>query len=138
MVHNVDVLSTIDLARMADVHAASGSLATLAVQDRQTSRYLLFDQNLQLCGRRTGLDGPVEMVRPSREVHALAFSGIHIVSPRLLPKLTEDGAFSIITSYLRLAGKGEQLSAFRADQYYWRDLGRPDDLKQAAQDLKNM
>lgn len=138
LVHNVDVLSTIDLERMAEMHTASGALATLAVRDRQTSRYLLFDQDLQLCGRRAGLDGPVEMVRSSREVHALAFSGIHIVSPRLLPKLTEDGAFSIITSYLRLAGKGEAISAFRDDEYYWRDLGRPDDLKQAAQDLRNM
>jgi NDP-sugar pyrophosphorylase family protein len=138
LIHNVDVLSTIDFARMAEVHRASGTLATMAVQGRPTSRYLLFDQNLQLCGRRAGLDGPVEMVRPSREVHALAFSGIHIVSPRLLPKLAEEGVFSIITSYLRLAGKGEQIAAFRADEYYWRDLGRLDDMKQAAQDLKNL
>jgi mannose-1-phosphate guanylyltransferase len=138
VVHNVDVLSTIDLARMAEVHTASGALATLAVRDRQTSRYLLFDHDLHLCGRRAGSDGPVEMVRPSREVHALAFSGIHIVSPRLLPMLNEEGPFSIITSYLRLAGKGESISAFQADEYYWRDMGRLDDLKQAAHDLENM
>jgi NDP-sugar pyrophosphorylase family protein len=50
--------------------------------------------------------------------------------------LIEDGAFSIITSYLRLAAQGEKILAFRADEYYWRDLGRPEDLSQAAQDLK--
>jgi NDP-sugar pyrophosphorylase family protein len=136
LVHNVDVISTIDLARMAQVHTTNKALATLAVQNRETSRYLLFDEHLHLCGRRTGRDAPFEMVRPSRQVEPLAFSGIHIVSPRLFKMLTEDGAFSIITSYLRLAGQGETILGFRADEYYWRDLGRPDDLKQAAQDLK--
>jgi NDP-sugar pyrophosphorylase family protein len=49
--------------------------------------------------------------------------------------LTEEGIFSIIPSYLRLAAQGEKILAFRADQYYWRDLGRPSDLAQAALDL---
>jgi NDP-sugar pyrophosphorylase family protein len=136
LVHNVDVISTIDLARMAQVHTTNKALATLAVQDRETSRYLLFDERLHLCGRRVGRDAPLEMVRPSRHVQSLAFTGIHIVSPRLFKKLTEQGVFSVITSYLRLAGQGETIHGFRADEYYWRDLGRPDDLKQAAQDLK--
>jgi NDP-sugar pyrophosphorylase family protein len=65
----------------------------------------------------------------------LAFSGIHVISPRLLPMLTEEGVFSIIDSYLRLAAQGEKILAFRADEYYWRDLGRPSDLSQATLDL---
>jgi NDP-sugar pyrophosphorylase family protein len=136
LVHNVDVLSTIDVARMAEVHDANKALATLAVKDRKTSRYLLFDEHMHLCGRRIGPDATAEIVRPSRQVQPLAFAGIHIVSPRLLTKLTEDGAFSIIKSYLRLAGAGETIFGFRADAYYWRDVGRPDDLNQATKDLK--
>jgi NDP-sugar pyrophosphorylase family protein len=136
LVHNVDVLSTIDLARMAEVHTANKALATLAVQERKTSRYLLFDEHMQLCGRRIGGVATAEIVRPSRHVHPLAFAGIHIISPRLLTKLTESGAFSIIVSYLRLAGEGETIFAFRADAYAWQDLGQPEDLKQAAKDLK--
>jgi NDP-sugar pyrophosphorylase family protein len=50
---------------------------------------------------------------------------------------TEEGAFSIITSYLRLAAQGENILAFRADEYYWRDLGRPENLEQAEKDFKN-
>jgi NDP-sugar pyrophosphorylase family protein len=50
--------------------------------------------------------------------------------------LTEEGIFSIIPSYLRLAAQGERILAFRADNYYWRDLGRPADLAQAAHDLQ--
>jgi len=136
LVHNVDVLSTIDLGRMAEVHLANKALATLAVQDRKTSRYLLFDEHMALCGRRIGDDATADLVRPSRHVKPLAFSGVHVISPRLLAKLTEDGAFSIITSYLRLAGAGETINGFRADEYYWRDLGRPEDLERAAQELK--
>jgi NDP-sugar pyrophosphorylase family protein len=50
--------------------------------------------------------------------------------------MPEEGAFSIITSYLHLAARGETILAFRGDEYYWRDLGRADDLRQAAQDLE--
>ena len=133
ILHNVDVLSSIDLQRMVQFHMETQALATLAVQDRPTSRYLLFDEQQQLCGRRSGVD---ELVRPSRDVQALAFSGIHVISPRLLTLMTEAGAFSIIETYLRLAAAGEEIRALRADEYYWRDLGKPESVAQAAEDMK--
>ena len=177
ILHNVDVISTIDLRRMVRFHTENQALATLAMQNRETSRYLLFNEQLQLRGRRssgTAIPGcapqivatqnpsasaspsaaPVGLARegtasavpksvknsgalaPEVLLQALAFSGIHVISPRILPMLTEDGVFSIITSYLRLAAEGENILAFPADEYYWRDLGRPDDATQAAQDLK--
>ena len=136
IVHNVDVLSTIDLTRMVEFHKGQQALATLAVQARQTSRYLLFDSGMQLCGRRAGLDGKSELVRAAAGAEAFAFSGIHVISPRILQMLSEDGAFSIITSYLRLAGDGQRICAFRADEYYWRDLGNPQNVAQAEEDLK--
>ncbi len=134
ILHNVDVISTIDFQRMVQFHAENQALATLAVQNRETARYLLFDEQLKLCGRRHGQE--TEFVRSSKQVQALAFSGIHVISPRLFAMMIEEGVFSIITSYLRLAAQGENILAFRADEYYWRDLGRPDDVVQAAQDLK--
>ncbi len=145
LLHNVDVISNIDLARMLRFHNDNHALATLAVQDRETSRYLLFDEHLQLCGRRAGPSSgqgshqKSELVRsspPPSQLQALAFSGIHVISPRLLPRITEEGVFSIIPSYLRLAAQGEKILAFRADECYWRDLGRPADLAQAAHDLQ--
>jgi len=135
ILHNVDVISTIDLRRMAQFHTENHALATLAVQERETSRYLLFDKQLQLCGRRSGHDQKTELVRSSQPAQALAFSGIHIISPRLFAMMIEEGVFSIITSYLRLAALGEKILAFRADEYYWRDLGRPENVLQAAQDV---
>ncbi|MFY9531155.1 MAG: nucleotidyltransferase family protein [Candidatus Acidiferrales bacterium] len=136
ILHNVDVISTIDLRRMVQVHTESQALATLAVQDRETSRFLLFDEQLQLCGRRSGRDQKTEFVRSSQQVQALAFCGIHVISPRLFAMMMEEGAFSIINSYLQLAARGNKILAFRADEYYWRDLGRLDNVMQAAQDLK--
>lgn len=130
ILHNVDVISTIDLDRMAQFHREKHALATLAVQSRKTSRFLIFDQQLQLCGRRTGSDRP-EMFRHCTGGQELAFSGIHVVSPRLLTMMEEEGAFSIISAYLRLAAQGERIFAFRADEYNWRDLGRLEDVKAA-------
>jgi len=137
LLHNVDVISTIDLARMMRFHTEQNALATLAVQDRETSRYLLFDEGGELCGRRAGRDGKAELVRPARETQALAFSGIHVISPRIFSKMQEEGAFSIIPAYLRLAAEGERVAAFRTDKYYWRDLGRPENVAQAAEDLRD-
>jgi mannose-1-phosphate guanylyltransferase len=136
--HNVDVVSTIDFQCLLKFHNENRALATLAVQERESSRYLLFDEQGELCGRRIGRDQEPELVRSTPNLQALAFSGIHMISPRLLTKMTEEGVFSIIATYLRLAGQGEKILAFRADDYYWRDLGKLDDLRQAEQDLANL
>ena len=174
LLHNVDVISNIDLHAMLQFHTENQALATLAVQSRETSRPLLFDDHHQLRGRRAGgtatpgcalqttaTQYPSAKAAPSAETtnnchserseesafsespaghpqpyQVLAFSGIHIISPRLFPMLTEEGIFSIIPSYLRLAAQGQKIFAFRADHYYWRDLGRPSDLAQATHDLR--
>jgi NDP-sugar pyrophosphorylase family protein len=162
ILHNVDVISTIDLRRMAEFHNEKQALATLAVQHRKSSRQLLFDRDLHLCGRRASPDQAPELVRsnPLKTLRegtasavpksvespgalasdvrwqAFAFSGIHVISPRLLHLMEEQGVFSIIDVFLRLAARGEKILAFPADDAYWRDLGKPADLAQAAKDLK--
>lgn len=143
VLHNVDVLSNIDLHAMLHFHTERQALATLAVQSRPSSRQLLFNHQLQLSGRQ--IEGhsplatshsPLPPSQKSSPLLPLGFSGIHVLSPRLLPLLTESTpVFSIIDSYLRLAAQGEKIQAFRHDTSYWRDLGKPADLAQAAQDL---
>lgn len=135
VLHNVDVISDIDLGLMARVHAENHALATLAVQERETSRYLLFDESNHLCGRRAGRNGASELVRDVQPTQALAFSGVHVISPRLLGMISEEGAFSIITTYLRLASEGVNIAAFRADEYSWMDLGKPENVAVAAQNM---
>lgn len=136
VLHNVDVISNIDLQRMVEGHKKNKALATLAVQQRKTSRYLLFNEQAQLCGRRLVKKDKTEIVRPAQHLSELAFTGIHVISPRIFPLLKEDSIFSIIPAYLRLAAQGENIQAFRADEYYWRDLGKPENILQAEQDMK--
>lgn len=135
LVHNVDVLSAIDLGRMVEFHREQKALATLAVQERASSRQLLFDAQGQLCGRRAGSNLAAEIVRSAPQFQPLAFAGIHVLSPRIFQKLTEEGVFPIVPAYLRLAAGGESIRAFRADGVYWRDLGRPEHLLEAAEDI---
>jgi len=138
LLHNVDVISTIDFTKMLQAHRESQALATLAVHKRESSRQLLFNDEMRLCGRRAGRDKEPEIVCRAEHLEPLAFTGIHMISPRLLGLMKEDGIFSIIDCYLRLAAAGEKIAAFRADEYYWRDLGRLQDLQQAASDFDSV
>ena len=136
LVHNVDVLSTIDFDRLVEYHRQNDALATLAVKRRKTSRYLLFDDGLKLCGRRSEAAGVPELVCPAGPLQELAFCGIHVIAHRFLSLMSEQGAFSIISCYLRLAAQGEKILGFPADEYYWRDLGKPENIVEAERDLK--
>jgi NDP-sugar pyrophosphorylase family protein len=128
-------LSTIDLGAMVRAHRKSGALATLAVMERETSRYLLFDEDCQLVGRRKGEDGEPEWVGPEKDVTALAFCGIHVIAPGIFRELNQAGPFSIIDAYLELARRGERVMALRADGAQWRDLGRPESVAKAAEEI---
>ena len=143
--HNVDILTNIDLAAMLQFHRKHNAIATLATQQRKTSRPLVFDLHGQLQGRANSETPPRSPLATrhsplppgeAKNEFVAAFSGIHVISPRLLPLLTETGVFSIIDAYIRLASQGHKILSFPADQYYWRDLGRPADLTQAAADLE--
>jgi NDP-sugar pyrophosphorylase family protein len=136
IVHNVDVISTVDLERMARFHHDRQALATLAVQRRESSRSLEFDEQMRLCGRRLGHALADAMARPKDRVQDMAFSGIHIVSPRLFGMMSEEGAFSIISAYLRLAAGGQKILGFEDSDAYWRDLGTPESVTRAAEEQK--
>ncbi len=139
--HNVDVLSGIDLGAMRKAHQKQNAFATLAVQSSASSRPLLFDQEMQFKGRPGGVYAAEaaslrSSAASSPDFSQLAFCGVHVISPRLIPLLSEKGSFSIISAYARLAEEGKRIQGFRADQYYWRDLGRAADLEQASLDLR--
>ena len=75
------------------------------------------------------------MARSCAAPQRLAFSGIHIISPRLLTMMTAEGPFPIIDFYLGLSRRGEKIAAFVDDDSYWRDLGRPEDLAKAGEEI---
>ena len=134
LVHNVDVLCELDLRSMYDKHLASkDALATLAVNRRPSTRYLLFDDD-GLCGRIDRRVGArAELHAPCEEVHEYAFAGIHVITPVLLDRIVEQGAFSIIDVYLRLTREGERITHYDIGNAVWLEIGNPERLEAARQ-----
>lgn len=137
LVVNVDIISSIDLAQMYENHCAHNALATLAVSTRKTSRYLLFDEEQQLCGWENCITHEHIFSRPKdcRCLHQQAFSGMQILSPQIFDCITERGAFSIIDMYVRLA-KTQTIHAFDHTNDFWIDVGKFDTLQEIIQKLK--
>jgi NDP-sugar pyrophosphorylase family protein len=131
IVHNVDILSDLDLRAIYKEHIKSGALATLAVKQRDTSRYFLFDEAITLKGWENRSTG--EKIIPGGDEASLlpmAFSGIHVISPKIFPLITETGVFSIVDTYLRLCNK-ELIKGYRHDGGLWIDAGKPEGLDMA-------
>jgi len=130
-VHNVDVYSEADLGELYRFHVGRAALATLAVRSRESGRHFLFDREGRLCGWESSSESRAVWARsPAQGAERLAFDGIHVVSPRLFDRLSETGAFSITSAYLRLAGEGENILACRTDEHFWSDIGRPAKLEE--------
>lgn len=130
LVHNVDVISSIDLNDFADHHQKSGSIASLAVRNRNTSRYFLFNGFDVLCGWKNVSTGKQIITNQASSIHPFAFSGIHIISPEIFSKIDKSGRFSIVDEYLRLS-VNHKISAYLHDNTQWMDLGKVENLKQA-------
>lgn len=129
LIYNVDVISNLDLNVLLKYHQEQKALATLVVRSRETSRYLMFDKNLQLAGWKNFSNGETRISRPESfaDAHPLAFSGIHLIQPELLEMITEEGKFPIMDLYLRLA-KDQSIKAFIDQSDLWMDLGKPEEL----------
>jgi NDP-sugar pyrophosphorylase family protein len=129
LIYNVDVISNLDLNEFLHYHLEQKSLATLVVRNRQTSRYLMFDQNLQLAGWKNFSNGETRVSREDlfTTPKPLAFSGIHLIEPELLELIDEEGKFPIMDLYLRLAKK-YPIKGFIDYSDLWMDLGKPEQL----------
>lgn len=117
LVHNVDILSDIDLCEVERQHREQENLVTLCVSRRQTKRMLAFDESGLLLGRA---------------VEGLAFSGISVVSPELFALLPEaDHPYPVIDEYIRLSREGYRIGSFVHPADHWLDVGKPETLKLA-------
>ncbi len=136
LLYNVDVVSNIDLQKMLAHHQQNKAIATLAIRQRDTSRYLLFDKNKHLVGWRNKLTGDeIHLGAHKGEFREFAFSGIHIISPKMLPLLGEIRKHSLTPFYLDIA-KENTIAAYAHNDDYWFDCGKPETLAQAAKYLK--
>jgi len=131
VVMNVDVLTKLDLGKMIDAHRQSGALATLAVMQRPSSRQLLFDEELVLCGWENVQTRQQRLSRNSDIMEQRAFSGVQVLSAALLQSIHQQGKFSIIDVYLE-AAKTQVIKGFDHSGNVFLDVGKPESLEQAA------
>jgi len=126
-VYNVDIISTINLHDLYAWHIKNNALATLAVKDRKTSRYLLFDEHMQLSAWVNRATKATIITRNCTSYIPRAFSGIQIIDPKIFPLIQEDGAFSITDLYLRLS-ENHCIVAYNHTNDFWLDVGKFDEI----------
>ena len=134
LVHNVDVFTNVDLKKLYDNHLKNNSLSTLAVGERQTQRYFLFDENNYLRGWTnisTNEFKPVGLQNADR-YKKLAFAGIQIFSPKVFQLLEQvkETKFSLTDFYIQNANH-KCFKAYITPNFQMLDAGKMDSLKQA-------
>ena len=130
LLYNVDVISNSNLKKLFDFHNQANSIATLVVRKRESSRYLLFNENNILCGWENVRTGEKKNSDNSRPHHSYAFSGIHVIDPKIFSLMPNDDIFSMIDLYLKIMDKNK-ISAFYDEDSLWIDAGKPKGLKLA-------
>lgn len=138
LLYNVDILSSIDLNAVIAEHRKTGTLATLVVRDRETTRYLKIDANNRLVGWVNKKTGETRISRPEEfgSAREVAFSGIHVISPEFLDLLPGEDRFSILDVYLELA-KTKDIKVFWDESDMWMDVGKPEQLEEARNIFRN-
>jgi NDP-sugar pyrophosphorylase family protein len=122
---NVDIITSVDLKKAIDYHNLNQPLATLVVRKRETSRFLMFNENMSLSGWKN-LENSEEIISKKTFSESIpwAFSGIQIISPAIFDLISEHGKFSITTLYLRLA-ENYNIMGYPDSSDFWLDLGKP-------------
>ncbi len=130
LVYNLEILSDLDLSVLYADHQNSGALATLVVRRRESTRFMLFNDNMQLCGWENLETGETRKVRSGRKLEKYAFSRIQVLDPLIFSMMTERGAFSLAELYLRLAGSNN-IRGYPENESIWMDLGKREGLIEA-------
>jgi len=131
LVYNVDILSNINLKKLIEYHHVSSSIATLAIQKRNSSRKFLFGKNNILCGWMNEKSGEKIITRDERsEFFPYSFSGVQIVDPKIFKYFPDKDVFSLVEFYLS-AAKKEKIIGYVHNEDEWMDLGKMENLSEA-------
>jgi MurNAc alpha-1-phosphate uridylyltransferase len=127
LIINADIVTDLDLSNMIHYHKSQDQLATIAITNRQTSRYFLFDEELTLCGWRNTNTGEEKISRQANKLTPMAFSGIHLIEKRLISLITKEGKFSMVDVYLELA-QHLIIKGFDHSGSKFIDVGKPESI----------
>lgn len=130
LVHNVDIISSTNLNELIVYHIQNKAAATLVVKERDSSRKLLFDHEMQLCGWENKQTNQTKQVnnKPLDVAKAFSFSGIYVISPEVLDTFAVEPC-SVIDLFLTLA-ENHKISGYNDPSDLWLDVGKPEQLKQ--------
>jgi len=125
LVHNVDILSEINFNELSEAHNSGKSLATLAVSERVSNRYFLFNDEMELKGWKNLQTGEEKVFSSfaQNRFKALAFSGIQIISPHIFPLMPKTNTFSLTDLYINICDKNK-IKAFIHKSKHWKDVGK--------------
>lgn len=129
---NVDILTDLNLSDMLEKHHLNKSLVTLAVSERESSRYFLFNEKDILCGWKNIKTGSSIITRDSKILYEKAFSGVHVISSSIFPLITQEGKFSIVDTYLKLSAT-HNITGYDHTGCKMIDVGKPDSIEKAEQ-----
>jgi NDP-sugar pyrophosphorylase family protein len=129
---NVDILTELNLKYFLSFHQQQQSLITLAVSDRKTSRYLIFNKYNRLCGWRNKTTGEEKIVIHAPELNEKAYSGIAVFEPSVFESIQLSGKFSLIDLYLSLA-VDNKIAGFEHSSDRLIDVGKPENVERAEQ-----
>ena len=132
---NVDILTGLNLGKMIEFHRQLMPLATLATTDRKTSRYFVFDHLNNLCGWMNVKTSEEKIMRETADRRLKAFSGIHVIDPRIFSLVKLEGKFSMVDVYLSLASE-EIIKSFDHSDTAFIDVGKPEAVAEAERMFK--
>lgn len=131
LVYNSDVLTKLDLLDFYRYHTDHNPLATLAVRNEHSGRYLLFDDNMNMRGLGNKKSGYSEKFYDWKGIgKEYGFSGIHMINPQIFEYAPEEDAFPIFTWYKKASAHGA-IKGYDHSGTFWMDLGKPENLAAA-------
>lgn len=132
LVHNVDVISDINLKNIYDFHCLHKPLATLAVKDKGSTRSLIFDGSYRLGGWENSDTGESKLISRvnNMDITRIGFCGIHVIDPSIFQYMEDEAKFSIITTYMNLASE-YLIYGYPVEGSLWIDIGSFEKLEYA-------
>jgi len=130
VVMNVDVLTNLDLGKMIAAQNNSRAIGTLAVMERASSRHLLFNGDMRLCGWVNNKTNESRISRAEPHLSPFAFSGIQVLSQNIWTDIPFEGKFSLVDLYLHVAANNI-ITGYNHTGNLFIDVGKPESIEQA-------
>ena len=131
LIHNVDIITDIDLKSVYNDFSNSSDAAWLLTQNRNNKRKIVFDESDNYIGRinleTNQYDGEREL---KDDFKTLSFSGLHIIKPEYFSKFELKKCY--VFDLYREMSKTSLVKSKFIQPDYWFDLGTIEQLKEAS------